>query len=170
MTTTSRKVRTRRPRTAGMRPALPHADAAMVRDVGASIRSARDRCGLTVDGVAALAGLAPDELLAIENGSRRASAETLLILAQVLRVRIARFFGSIAAADIPEAARPSAVTPGLPMHDIALMSEAFARIADPAMRQTVLDVMRAVAGVERSSGRMRRAGGTTAPLRARDDA
>ena len=127
----------------------------MVRDVGARIRHARLRRGLTVDGLAALAGLAERELVAIEDGTRRASGDTLLALAQLLGVRIASFFGSVTAADMAAAPRPPAAAPTPPMRDMALMTEAFARIDDPAMRQTVLDVMHAVAAAKRPGGQLR---------------
>lgn len=121
--------------------------------VGGRIRSRRVEQGLSQEQLAGRLGLTSQQVQKYETGANRVDASRLFDLARVLDVQVNYFFEAITPPDelMPgELAQLPPDSPTMPATDFTLKREtlelvrAFKSIADPATRQQVSDLAKAL--------------------------
>ncbi len=126
------------------------------RHVGERVRMRRMLLGMSQERLGEQLGLTFQQVQKYEKGVNRIGASRLFDLAQVLAVPIQFFYenmpASMAGGAIPPgfADRPedAYVTDFLSSRDSVELNKAFARIEDPRVRRSIVDMVRAIAGGE----------------------
>jgi len=124
--------------------------------VGQRVRLRRMLLGMSQERLGEQLGLTFQQVQKYEKGVNRIGASRLFDLAHVLRVPIQFFYEELPAAlaaDGPApgfAERPSDtyVADFLSSRDSVELNKAFARIQDPRVRRSIVDMVRAIAGEE----------------------
>jgi transcriptional regulator with XRE-family HTH domain len=112
--------------------------------VGARIRHRRAVVGLNQTELALKVGVTFQSIQKYERGANRVSASRLQEIAGVLGVPVSHFFEGLSdGVPDPEAATPERL---LTSQEIRELNSAFAAIADKAVRQAVLHLLKSVAG------------------------
>jgi transcriptional regulator with XRE-family HTH domain len=107
--------------------------------VGARVRVRRRQLGLSQSDLAQALGLTFQQVQKYERGTNRISASTLVRTAGVLETSVAALVGETGAAEKDEILG-SLRTPGAPE-----LLQAYARLQSPAIRRSVLSLVRAMA-------------------------
>ena len=116
------------------------------RHVGARIRHRRAVLGLNQTELALKVGVTFQSIQKYERGANRVSASRLQEIAAVLGVPVSHFFEGLESAGAAPAAPPP--EHGLTSQEIRDLNSAFGAIADKALRQAVLHLLRSVAGAK----------------------
>ena len=127
--------------------------------VGERVRMRRMLLGMSQEKLGEQLGLTFQQVQKYEKGVNRIGASRLFDLAHVLGVPIQYFYESMPAAVSGQAAMPGfADKPGdtyvadfLSSRDSVELNKAFARITDPRIRRSIVDMVRSIAGEEAAS-------------------
>ncbi len=120
--------------------------------VGARVRARRLVLAMTQETLGSELGISFQQVQKYEKGTNRISASRLHAIARLLRVPVASFFE--AAPGGPQTLsrggrdRTSAVLDLLSTRDGIRLNEAFARIKDTGLRRQLVDLVKAIAGVD----------------------
>lgn len=107
--------------TAAAEPVVEHHDGADLLDVGAFIRSQRERARMSIRRLAELADVSNPYLSQIERGLRKPSAEILQQVANALRISVETLY--VRAGILPEIDRSVSTVPEAIEHDPHLTPE-----------------------------------------------
>ncbi len=124
--------------------------------VGERVRMRRMLLGMSQERLGEQLGLTFQQVQKYEKGVNRIGASRLFDLAQVLGVPIQYFYDSMSAAVSGHLSAPGfADKPGetyvadfLSSRDSVELNKAFARITDPRIRRSIVDMVRSIAGEE----------------------
>lgn len=127
--------------------------------VGERVRMRRMVLGMSQERLGEQLGLTFQQVQKYEKGVNRIGASRLFDLAQVLSVPIQYFYENMPASLSGHAAAPgmadvpadSYVADFLSSRDSIELNRAFARITDPRIRRSIVDMVRSVAGEEPST-------------------
>jgi transcriptional regulator with XRE-family HTH domain len=111
--------------------------------IGACIRAARLKQGLTLAELAAAIGINLHRLQKLETGYTRIPVSTFLCIAQALRMSPAQLLAGGASEPDPFGEESPAVNA-----ELRILFRAFRRIRSEEVRNAVLDLVRAVSGEE----------------------
>ena len=107
--------------------------------VGACVRAARVKAGLSQSRLAAELGITFQQLQKYEKGKNRIAVSTLLLIADALALPVHSFFESV-----ERQAGDSSDWPDLLTRDNIRLIRAFANIGDPEVRRRILNLILAV--------------------------
>jgi transcriptional regulator with XRE-family HTH domain len=113
--------------------------------VGARIRTRRLLLGMNQETLANALGLTFQQVQKYEGGSNRVSASRLAEMAEILGVPIAYFFNDLELADDPAAVEEAELREMLQRPDVIELIRWYYAIADPAVRQQFLEMVKTVA-------------------------
>lgn len=124
------------------------------RQIGERLRRKRLERGLTQSDIARALGVSFQQVQKFEKGKNRINASQLRRVAERLGAAIAEFYGDGAAqpgfGETPQPAlRAPAADPAVTAEAMAL-NAAFMRIADPALRRSIVELTTLIAGRRRS--------------------
>jgi transcriptional regulator with XRE-family HTH domain len=128
--------------------------------VGSRVRFRRMLLGMSQEKLGERLGLTFQQVQKYEKGVNRIGASRLFDMAQVLSVPIQYFYDGIAGEAAPNAAMPgfadkpseSFVVDFLQTREGMELNKAFARIQDPKVRRSIIDMVRAMAGEDGAAG------------------
>ncbi len=107
--------------------------------VGACVRAARVKAGLSQSKLAAELGITFQQLQKYEKGKNRIAVSTLLLIADALSLPVQSFFDSI-----ERQATDSSDWPDLLSKDNIRLIRAFSNIGDPEVRRRIMSLILAV--------------------------
>jgi len=113
--------------------------------VGARIRTRRLLLGMNQETLANALGLTFQQVQKYEGGANRVSASRLAEVAEVLGVPIAYFFNDLDLADDPAAVEEAELREMLQRPDVIELIRRYYAIANPAVRQQFLEMVKTVA-------------------------
>ena len=109
------------------------------RRVGACVRAARVKAGLSQSKLAAELGITFQQLQKYEKGKNRIAVSTLLLIADALSLPVQTFFDSV-----EQQGTDAADWPDLLTKDNIRLIRAFSRIGDPEVRRRIMGLILAV--------------------------
>ena len=113
--------------------------------VGARIRTRRLLLGMNQETLANALGLTFQQVQKYEGGANRVSASRLAEVAEVLGVPVAYFFNDLDLADDPAAVEEAELREMLQRPDVIELIRRYYAIANPAVRQQFLEMVKTVA-------------------------
>ena len=109
------------------------------RRVGACVRAARVKAGLSQSKLAAELGITFQQMQKYEKGKNRIAVSTLLLIADALSLPVQTFFDSV-----EQQGTDAADWPDLLTKDNIRLIRAFSRIGDPEVRRRIMGLILAV--------------------------
>jgi transcriptional regulator with XRE-family HTH domain len=129
--------------------------------VGACVRAARVKAGLSQSKLAAELGITFQQLQKYEKGKNRIAVSTLLLIADALALPVHSFFESV-----ERQAGDSTDWPDLLTKDNIRLIRAFSNIGDPEVRRRILNLIMAVTESGEGHGYLADRGALAGPARA----
>jgi transcriptional regulator with XRE-family HTH domain len=119
------------------------------RDIGARVRSLRERHGITQATLAEMLGLSLQQVQKYESGETRLPASRVLQIADCLRADVTELMVGAPAAPVQATASRLQIPPAHPSEFVEVVA-AFASIRNPGSRTKVIEMAKFFAQLERS--------------------